>query len=518
MIEGVREQIARTLRELGSSPRGRGRTYQKPYPEYFDTIPYPQGFRVPDFSKFNGDDTKTTYEHIGQFLAQVNDLGITDVHRIRLFPLSLSATAFSWFTSLASGSIEMWPMLEQRFHEYFYNREVELRLSDLTTIRQKYNETSSEYIRWFRETRNKCYNLTIGGKYLADLAFAGLASHLKERMEGQEFTDMNQALQKAMLHENRAREHLSHSRFKDSGSQEREKERHQVNCMGDESTSEDEMEVCAVEWVDMPTDKPISCSFLKHNAAKKDEVKYMFDVTNCDKLFDVLLQGGVIWLAEGHVLPSADQIAKKKYCKWHNSYSHTTNECNYLQRQVQLALNDDCLTLEDGRKMKLDTDPFSVNMVKLGERKILVRSSQASTTKGKNVIVSDELRNRMVKPHSPEVGVWKENYVKRPVRRVKPTSNMLIDKYMRQQQWRAAGQSSGLKRYRSLGCQHRYGGQAATVRGFFSGHHEPADTKEAGICREAKGSWSNKLGFLLTGQSGKRITQRCRDWHETWLW
>jgi hypothetical protein len=184
MIEGVREQIARMLRELGSSPRGRGRTYQKPYPEYFDTIPYPQGFRVPDFSKFNGDDTKTTYEHIGQFLAQVNDLGITDVHRIRLFPLSLSATAFSWFTSLASGSIEMWPMLEQRFHEYFYNREVELRLSDLTTIRQKYNETSSEYIRWFRETRNKCYNLTIGGKYLADLAFAGLASHLKERMEG----------------------------------------------------------------------------------------------------------------------------------------------------------------------------------------------------------------------------------------------------------------------------------------------------------------------------------------------
>jgi hypothetical protein len=39
--------------------------------------------------------------------------------------------------------------------------------------------------------RNKCYNLTIGEKDLADLAFAGLASHLKERMEGQEFADMN---------------------------------------------------------------------------------------------------------------------------------------------------------------------------------------------------------------------------------------------------------------------------------------------------------------------------------------
>jgi hypothetical protein len=32
-------------------------------------IPYPSGFRVPDFTKFTGDDVRTTYEHVGQFLA-----------------------------------------------------------------------------------------------------------------------------------------------------------------------------------------------------------------------------------------------------------------------------------------------------------------------------------------------------------------------------------------------------------------------------------------------------------------
>jgi hypothetical protein len=164
---------------------------------------------VLDFSKFNGDDTKTTYEYICQFLAQVNDVGITYIHRIRLFPPSLSATAFNWFTSLASGSVETWPMLEQWFHEYFYNGEVELKLSDLIVIRKRYNEMASEYVRCFRETTNKCYNLTIGEKDLADLAFTVLASHLKERMEGQEFTDMNQVLQRAMFHENHAREHQS---------------------------------------------------------------------------------------------------------------------------------------------------------------------------------------------------------------------------------------------------------------------------------------------------------------------
>jgi hypothetical protein len=88
--DGVRDQINRTLMEFGFTLKGRAGTYQKPYPEYFDMIPYPWGFRVPDLAKFMGDDAKTTYEHIGQFLAQVNDVGITDVHRIRMFPLSLT--------------------------------------------------------------------------------------------------------------------------------------------------------------------------------------------------------------------------------------------------------------------------------------------------------------------------------------------------------------------------------------------------------------------------------------------
>jgi hypothetical protein len=49
-------------------PKGQARSYHKPYPEYIDMIPYPQGSRVLDLAKFTGDDAKTTYEHIGQFL------------------------------------------------------------------------------------------------------------------------------------------------------------------------------------------------------------------------------------------------------------------------------------------------------------------------------------------------------------------------------------------------------------------------------------------------------------------
>jgi hypothetical protein len=82
-----------------------------------------------------GDDVKTTYEHIGQFLAQVNGVGITGIHKIRMFPLSLTGTMSNWFTSLPPNSIDSWVSLEQKFHYYFYNGEVELRLSDLTSLR-----------------------------------------------------------------------------------------------------------------------------------------------------------------------------------------------------------------------------------------------------------------------------------------------------------------------------------------------------------------------------------------------
>jgi hypothetical protein len=90
------------------------------------------------------------------------------------------------------------------------------------------------------------------------------------------------------------------------------------------------------------------------------------------------------------------------------------------------------LTLGDGGKIKLDMDPFPIGMVELMDTKVLVRTDQAGMTKGKNVVISDEPRNRMIKPHNSEIGVWKENVLQKPAKRVKPTSAMLIEKYQLQ--------------------------------------------------------------------------------------
>jgi hypothetical protein len=100
-----------------------------------------------------------------------------------MFPLSLSGTAFTWFTSFAPNSILTWAQIEHKFHEYFYSSDTELRLSHLTVIKQKHNEPITDYIRRFRDTRNRCFNLNISHKDLTDLTYSGLTSHLREKRE-----------------------------------------------------------------------------------------------------------------------------------------------------------------------------------------------------------------------------------------------------------------------------------------------------------------------------------------------
>jgi hypothetical protein len=71
---------------------------------------------------------------------------------------------------------------------------VELKLTDLTSLRQKYTKTISDYLRQFREVRNWRYNLTIAEKDLVDLAFVGLTPYLMDKLDGQKFPDTNQLL------------------------------------------------------------------------------------------------------------------------------------------------------------------------------------------------------------------------------------------------------------------------------------------------------------------------------------
>jgi hypothetical protein len=81
-------------------------------------------------------------EHVGQFIIQCDDVSSSDIYKLRLFPLSLSGAAFTWFISLSPNSIYNWSDLELKFHDYFFTSETELKLSHLTSVKQSSSETN----------------------------------------------------------------------------------------------------------------------------------------------------------------------------------------------------------------------------------------------------------------------------------------------------------------------------------------------------------------------------------------
>jgi hypothetical protein len=88
--------------------------------------------------------------HVCQFVIQCGEVSSSDIYKLRLFPLSLSGAAFTWFILLPPNSIYNWSDLELKFHDYFFTGETELNLSHLTSVKQNSNETVSEYIRRFK--------------------------------------------------------------------------------------------------------------------------------------------------------------------------------------------------------------------------------------------------------------------------------------------------------------------------------------------------------------------------------
>jgi hypothetical protein len=103
-------------------------------------------------------------------------------------------------------------------------------------------------------------------------------------------------------------------------------------------------------------------------------------------------------------MPPLDEIKQRAYCKFHNSYSHATNDCNVFRRQIQSAINEGHSMLHE---MQVDKQPFPINTMELQQPKVLVQPHQAEATKGKNVMVGKSKPNLRGKELTREVAYEK---------------------------------------------------------------------------------------------------------------
>jgi hypothetical protein len=91
-LNQFKEELSKSLESsLGVQLKSSRNTYQKLYPSTYDFMKAPDGWRVPGFLKFSGDDSKSTIEHISMFLAQLGKASAYDFVKVRNFLCLLPA-------------------------------------------------------------------------------------------------------------------------------------------------------------------------------------------------------------------------------------------------------------------------------------------------------------------------------------------------------------------------------------------------------------------------------------------
>jgi hypothetical protein len=113
------------------------------------------------------------------------------------------------------------------------------------------------------------------------------------------------------------------------------------------------------------------------------------------------------------VISSSKELGKCAYCKWHDSFSHNTCDCNVFHRQLQSTIDEGWLKFRD----HLDTGGHTSHsqilpkgVINLEDKKILVQPLQVETTKGKIVIIGESREKvkpttKMLKPTSDEPSI-----------------------------------------------------------------------------------------------------------------
>jgi hypothetical protein len=422
--------------QFGLKPKNQGHVYTSPFPGWYQRVALPNRVKVPtEFTKFSWQDDTSTVEHIARYLMQLGEASADEPFRIRYFPLSLTGAAFTWFTALPADSICSWKDLEQKFHAHYYTSSNEKKLIDLTTLRQRNNETPMEFLRRFRETKSMCFSLNIpDDDQLAGMVVAGMLPAIWEKLFEMEFDDLGQLSHRLSLMSNQAYGFKKDSKFvKHNDIAEIYNQFLERADQVDEYDDEEEIVAAEIVWGKEPLT-------VNQRWIKQTKGTYDFDITKADKLFDFLVKEGRIKLPEGHSMLRPDGVQDKKYCGFLDRNSHSINECRVFRVRIQKAIQEGNLKFDN--KMKLDGNPFpqnmigfSINMVNAietkGEEKVNVLTSEKAKQDGSvdptRQVTFEQIDKKEPRFPKSQIEVGESS-------KPRVTSRILLNKWQRQQE------------------------------------------------------------------------------------
>ncbi|XP_024190631.1 uncharacterized protein LOC112194648 [Rosa chinensis] len=233
--------------------------------------------------------------------------------------------------------------MERALHEQFYRAEPEVTIADLAKMSQEAHESAQDFLDRFKAARNKC-RVNLGEQDFVWIAQQGLNYELRKKYEGVDIRGIFELTTSVARYEAIIRE-KTQARSASKGTYYKNPTVHamEANFEGLQVKEEDSTDINAAELF---VNKPLVCKALaKPTNPINDKPQpityhtkdgtplrltptrtYSFYIPKADIIFDQLAEK-VIKLPNGHVIPKADEIRNKSYCKFHNSWKHSTNNC-----------------------------------------------------------------------------------------------------------------------------------------------------------------------------------------------
>ncbi|XP_050908553.1 uncharacterized protein LOC127122222 [Lathyrus oleraceus] len=342
--------------------------YTSPLSEYVLQTELPRGCKIPKFTKFSGDTSESTIEHIARYMTEAGDLANSENLRMKYFPSSLTKNSFTWFTTLPPNSIDTWPHLERLFHEQFYMGQTKISLTELASIKRKFTEPIDDYLNRFHLLKSRCFTV-VPEHELVEMAVGGLDYSIRKKLDTQYLRDMAQLAdmarqverlkaEKARANKNYKKERVAYVEVEDEESE-----------ISNDPYGLEEFEVDLAKLKEAP---PYACKLLTPSngrnpveTEKNDRFSkktYTFDVTKCDEIFDLLVKDDQMIVPPNTKIPPLEQRKKRGLCKYHNFLGHKTSQCFLFRDLIQNAIKDGRLKFADKGKnqMKVDADPLNI--------------------------------------------------------------------------------------------------------------------------------------------------------------
>ena len=144
-------------RERASQPKEpRHFVRRPPYPAELLSKPYPEKYETLTFTIYDGR-KGNAIEHVNKFLDSMGPFAGNGDLCLREFSKSLTDRAYTWYSTLQSGSIATWDDMVESFCSKYFHDEEKVTILTLHNTKQKSFEGLLDFIRRFRDAALDCH-------------------------------------------------------------------------------------------------------------------------------------------------------------------------------------------------------------------------------------------------------------------------------------------------------------------------------------------------------------------------